>query len=250
MAAFRTVSLFVVVVLLASLSTPADSETGELNLLNNGLGLTELLPGDQETVRLNGGESLTVCGGMDWAVVPHCMQYEYKSTYLLETFAMEKDIYEAITAERGRLDDKEMLPGSQCLAEECTKTVELDSGTWCLIMTNMDPEKRETNVTFGYKACMSQGDKDGFILILLAVIGALMFILCLCMCICCCICSRRKGSKKKEENTSMTATVQYHPNDVGWYVPPNPQEVYGGHEALYIQQPYPTQPPPPPYQPL
>ncbi|GMH41070.1 hypothetical protein BSKO_08980 [Bryopsis sp. KO-2023] len=251
MTALRMGSLFVVVMLLANFSTLVCSEKGGLKFLNNGIGLTELLPGDQETVRLGGGESLTVCGGMDWAVAPHCMQYEYKSTYLLETFAMEKDIYQAVSAEGGKIDDKEMLKGSQCLAEECTKTVELDTGSWCLIMTNMDQENRETNVTFGYKACMSRSDKDDFIFILLGVIGGLMFIICICMCVCCCMCSRKKNAKKAAENTSMTATVQYHPNDMGWYVPPNPQDVYGPHEPLYIQQPYPNQPPPPPpYQPL
>lgn len=244
------IPFLLVVALVACLALGVNSEPQHTNLLNNGLGLTELLPGDEETVRLNGGESLTVCGGVDWALSPHCMIYEYKSDYLLESYAMEKEIYKAISDEGGKLDDKEMIEGSQCFAEACRKKVDLDSGTWCLILTNMDSENRQTNVTLGYQACMSGGDKDELILLLLGLVGGLMFLLCICTCVCCCVCSRKKNSKKDKGDNSMTATVQYHPNDMGWYVPPNAQEVYGGPEALYIQQPYATQPPPPMYQPL
>lgn len=57
----------------------------------------------------------------------------------------------AITAEGGALNDREMLEGSQCFAEECTKRVQLEGGAWCLILTNADAENRPTNVTFHYE---------------------------------------------------------------------------------------------------
>lgn len=60
----------------------------------SGLTLTELLPGDEETVRLSGGKSLSVCGGTDQRLAPHCMQYDYQSTHLLETFVLDKDVYQ------------------------------------------------------------------------------------------------------------------------------------------------------------
>lgn len=52
------------------------------------------MPGDEETVNLGGGESLSVCGGANQRIAPHCMQYDYQSTYLLETFVLDKEVYQ------------------------------------------------------------------------------------------------------------------------------------------------------------
>lgn len=212
-------------------------EPSNMNFLNKGLSLTELLPGDEEMVELDGGESLTVCGGAEWRVSPHCMHYDYTSTYLLETFVLDKEVYEAISREGGTLDDKEMIRGSQCLAEKCNKKVELNRGAWCLVMTNMDELNRSSNVTFHYEACLSEGDKDTFIILLLALTGSMLFLLSLCTCVCCCICLRQR---KQSSSHNSTMTVQYHP-EMGWYMPPNPQDVYA--TDMYMQQQYAHQAP-------
>lgn len=52
-----------------------------------------------------------------------------------------------------------MVEGSQCLAEECVKKVELEAGTWCLVMSNMDEESRAAKVEFRY-TCMSALNKE------------------------------------------------------------------------------------------
>lgn len=60
----------------------------------NSLRLTNIVPGQEESVTIHGNESLSVCGGVEWQIAPHCMQYQYKSSHMLETFVVDKTVYQ------------------------------------------------------------------------------------------------------------------------------------------------------------